>query len=249
MDRGSQRRVYLSLTIFLSSGFASVVYAQSVSDQQVYQAYDALVSRENTGLFNGPQVIDTYQDSWDDSHVYLESANYQYSTLVYNNQLYTEVPLRYDLLGDYITIRSDDHLSLFKIKVDPKKITSFSISNRNFIKLPDTGLDNIGSGFFEIAFAGKSLTLYIKHVKRIKRETIDRVLQQRFISDNHYVLRQDDTYHSIYSIKDFKEFSPDPYSEIRDFYKVNRSLYKTNLDAFMIQLVEFLDGDQNLLAN
>jgi hypothetical protein len=238
-------KAFLTLTIFLYAGFASLAYNQSVADKAIYQAFDTLVSRENTGLYNGPQFIANYPNSWDDSHVYLVSANYQKGTLVYHNQWYTEVPLRYDLIEDNISIRSNDYLSAFKIRVDPNSITSFLIHDRKFIKLWDTGIDLRGNGFFEIAFAGKTVTLYIKHVKRIKRETVDKVPQQRFINDNYYLIWENDTYYLIQSWKDFKKVSPDRYAQVRNFYQLNRSLFKNTPDDFMVKLMAFLDANKN----
>lgn len=228
-------KALLLLSFFLCLGLVS--YSQSVRDNIAHHVYDGLVSKENTGLYNGPEFKDQFLDSWDESHIYLDSSGFINGTLVYNNQLYTGVLLKYDLYGDNVIIRSNDHLGSFQVALIAENISGFTVHNRDFTKLTGTGSELEGSGFFEVA----TPALYIKHVKKRKRETIDNVLQYRFLEDNHYVLLYNAVYHIIYDIKDFKHILPDKYKQIQDFKKQNKRLYKTDPDRFMIALIKYLD--------
>ncbi len=236
----------LFLSIFLCLGLVSYAQPVSVMDNITHHVYDGLVSSENTGLYNGTGFKDRFLDSWDDSHIYLDSSVFISGTLVYNNQLYTSVSMKYDLYGDNVIIRSNDHLSSFQVELIAQNISGFTINNRDFTKLIDAWSELEGNGFFEVATLGKVVSLYIKHVKKRKKETINNVLQYSFLKDNHYVFLYNDAYHIIYNIKDFKEVVPDTYKQIRDFKKQNKRLYKTDPDSFMIALVKYLDENQNL---
>jgi hypothetical protein len=236
----------ISLSIFLCLGLVSYAQSVSVMNNIVHHVYDGLVSSENTGLYNGPEFKDQFLDSWDNSHMYLDSSVFMNGTLVYNNQLYTGVPLKYDIYEDNVIIRSNDHLSSFQVELTTENISGFTVHNRDFTKLTGTGSELEGNGFFEVAILGKGASLYIKHVKKRKRETIDNILQYSFLKDNHYVFLYNDAYHIIYDLKDFKQVLPDTYKQIRDFKKQNKRLYKTNPDSFMIALVKYLDENQDL---
>ena len=238
-------RAYITFCICL--GIVSFCCTQSIVDANHLELYDALVGRENTGLFNGPQFKDENLHAWDDSHIYFGSANYVSSNLVYNGQLYIDVPLRYDIFGDNVSIRSSDHLSIFKIRLIPESTAGFSIDDRHFTRLLTTGLALPGHGFFEISFIGDNYALYTKHLKRKKRETVNKVLQYRFVNENYYLLWVNNSYHTIYSIKDFKQIIPDRYMQVRNFRKQNKSLYKNHRDAFMIALIKDMDIQQTLL--
>ncbi len=236
----------ISLSIFLCLGLVSYAQSVSVMDNIVHHVYDGLVSSENTGLYNGPEFKDEFLDSWDNSHMYLNSSVFIKGTLVYNNQLYTGVPMKYDLYGDNVILRSNDHLSSFQVELMAEYISGFSVHNRDFTKLTATGSELEGNDFFEVAILGKVVSLYIKHVKKRKRETIDNVLQYSFLEDNHYVFLYNDAYHIIYDLKDFKQVVPAIYKQIRDFKKQNKQLHKTDPDRFMIALIKYLDENQNL---
>ena len=233
-----------SIKFFIGVCFLNtlVLFSQSAKDNAVHEIYDALVNRENTALYNGPEFTDQFLNSWDESHIYLNTSAFTYNSLVYNNQLYSNVPLKYDLLGDNIVIRSDDYLSIFEIKLIPENISRFTANNRDFIRLTDAPPNLDGHGFFEIASIGNTLSLYIKHVKKKKRETINNVLQYSLIEDNYYLLLYNDVYHIIGSVKDFKKVVPERYKEIRNFQKDYRLLYKTDRNDFMIKLIKYLDG-------
>lgn len=239
-------KTLLFLSIFLCLGLASYAQSVSVMDNIVHHVYDELVSSENTGLYNGPEFKDQFLDSWDNSHMYLNSSVFMNGTLVYNNQLYTGVPLKYDIYGDNVIIRSNDHLSSFQVELIAENISGFTVHNRDFTKLTATGSELEGNGFFEVATLGKVASLYIKHVKKRKRETVDNVLQYSFLEDNHYVFLYNAAYHIIYDLKDFKQVLPDTYKQIRDFKKQNKRLYKTDPDSFMKALIKDLDENQDL---
>jgi hypothetical protein len=239
-------KIFLFLSIFLCLGLVSYAQSASVIDNIVHHVYDELVGSENTGLYNGPEFKDQFLDSWDDSHMYLDSSVFMNGTLVYNNQLYTGIPLKYDIYGDNVIIRSNDHLSSFQVELIAENISRFTVYNRDFTKLTGTGSELEGNGFFEVAILGKVASLYIKHVKKRKRETIDNILQYNFLEDNHYVFLYNAAYHIIHELKDFRQVVPDKYKQIRDFKKQNKRLYKTDSDNFMIALVKHLDENQNL---
>lgn len=161
-------KIFLFPSIFLCLGLVSYAQSASVMDNIVHHVYDELVGSENTGLYNGPEFKDQFLDSWDDSHMYLDSSVFMNGTLVYNNQLYTGVPLKYDIYGDNVIIRSNDHLSSFQVELIAENISRFTVHNRDFTKLTGTGSELEGNGYFEVAILGKVASLYIKHVKREK---------------------------------------------------------------------------------
>ncbi|NGX84050.1 hypothetical protein [Aequorivita sp. KMM 9714] len=85
--------------------------------------------------------------------------------------------LKYDLLEDNLITHSEGKLSAFNVKFIPDFITSFSIYNRNFVKLVDIYLQLSGNGFFEEAYLGNQLKLYIKHSKRKKDKALNSGVQ------------------------------------------------------------------------
>lgn len=230
--------------IFLSVCSIMPVYGQSTANAEISQSFDALVGPENTGLYIGPQFKDEHRDAWDGSHIYLESPNYAAGTLIYKDQRYFDVPLKYDLLEDQVSIESPDYLPIFRVKLIREDVSSFSLHGRQFIHLRNQAMPQ-DAGFFEVALMGTNFSLYIKHRKRRKRETVDKVLQYRFITNNYYLLHFRDNFYTIFSHRDLKDVFPDQYADIRNFKRKHKSLAKNQPDEFMIKLATFLDPTLN----
>lgn len=231
-------KVHLILSTILFIGYVS--YSQPKSDSSIHNVYDDLVSLENTGLYNGTEFKDQFVNT-DGSYRYFNLFNFTEGSIVYNNQFYSNVLLKYDLVEDNIITRSDDNLSLFKVRLIAEKISSFSIYNHKFIRLTDTELNLNDNGFFEIIYLGNKLNCYIKHQKKTKERAINKRMQYRFLDDNYYLLLFGETYHIIHSIKDLIKVIPERDQQIRNFYRSYKPLYELNTDGFMKQLVKYLD--------
>jgi hypothetical protein len=199
------------------------------------------VGIENTGLYNGTEFKDPFLNT-DGSFRYYNGFDYTRGSVTYNNQTYSNVLLKYDLLEDKLLTRSDDNLGLFNVTLIPEKVYGFSIYGHDFIRLADTNTGFSGNGFFETAFVGDALSLYIKHIKKKKDRALRTGVQYRFKNDNFYLLKTKTSYFVVNSVRDVRKTLPENEGEIKDFYKSYRALYKSNRDGFMIKLIKYLDG-------
>ncbi len=231
------------LAIVLSTGISATLFSQPRQDSVTYQAYDDLMGLENTELYNGPEYASPHGASWDGSHVYLKSPIFTPGDLVYGGQPYSKVLMTYDLLTDNVIVRSNDGLSTFKIRMIPGHLSRFSLHGRAFVRLTDTDLALEGHHFFEVAFVREKVALFVKHAKKIKRETVDGVLQHRFIPSNYYLLKYQGIFHVVHSTRDFKQICPDRYEDIRSLRKEYRAAHKENPDRLMLMIAEYLAAD------
>lgn len=218
--------------------------AQTNSKDKIYETYDAIVGYDNTGLYNGTEFTDLFLNT-DGSFRYFNGFDYSKGSVTYNDQNYVDVSLKYDLLEDNLLAISDDNLSIFNIKLIPDFIEAFSIYNKNFVRLTDTNLKLDGNGFFEAAYMGNELDLYIKHVKRKKEKAKRDAVQYKFKEDNFYMLKNAGKYYIVNSVKDYRKSLPAKEEEIREFYKTYRTLYKSNPEMFFVNLTKYLDGPAN----
>lgn len=235
------RKITLVLSTTLFTFFFTT--AQSIAEQKIYEVYDQLVGLENTSLYNGTEFTDLYLNT-NGTYRYYNGYDYSRGSVTYDGQYYVNVLLKYDPLEDNLLTRSDDNLSIFNIKLIPSFVDSFSIYNHRFVRLSDTNLDIAGNGFFEAAYVGNQLGLYIKHTKKKKDKAIRTGVQYRFSEDNFYIIKLDDKYALVNSLKTFRELLPKKTEEIRKFYKSYKALYKSNPDIFMTNLVKYLDSPE-----
>lgn len=214
---------------------------QNSTENKWYKTYDAIVGIENTGLFNGMEFKDPYLNT-DGTYRYYKGFNYTAGTVVYNNQLYSNVFLKYDLLQDKLLTKSDDNLSLFNVALISENVSKFSIYDHNFVRLTDLDMNLSGNGFFENAYEGSDLKLYIKHEKRKRDRALKTGVQYRFSEDNYYILKTIKGYFEVNSVRDLRKTIPEYEDQIRDFHKSYSALYKANRDNFMVKLITYLDG-------
>jgi len=218
-------------------------FSQSNLPNEIYETYDKIIGLENTGLYNGTEFTDPFLNT-DGTYRYYSGFDYTRGAVTYNGQFYVNVLLKYDLLEDNLLTRSDDNLSIFNVKLIPEFIDSFSIHNHDFVRLGDVGLNISGNGFFEAAFLGNDVDLYIKHTKKKKDKALNSGVQYRFSNANFYVVKCKGRYSLVASSKDLRELIPEKDKEIRDFYKSYRALNKSNPDVFMVKLLKYLDSPE-----
>lgn len=222
-------------------GIPFFIYAQQNIDPKIYESYDTLVGLENTGLFNGSEFKDAYVNT-DKTFRYFDQQAFSEGTVVYNNQLYPNVLLRYDLLEDDVITKSDDKLGLFNVKLQPEAVSEFIINTHRFVQLNNTKLDFKDHNFFEVGYEGDSISMYIKHSKKKREKATGSAVQYRFISHEFYLLHYKDTYYVIKSVKDLRKAIPQKEKEIRSYYKSYQGLYKSDPAVFMSRIAKYLDG-------
>ncbi len=233
------KRLKFTFPLFAFIGLGA--FSQDNSQNKIYETYDKIVGLDNTGLYNGTEFTDPFLNT-DGSFRYFNGFDYTKGSLKYNGQYYTNVSLKYDLLDDNLLVRSDDNLSIFNVKLIPEFLSEFSIYNKHFIRLTATNLSLSGNGFFEKAYPGKDLSLYIKHTKKKKDKPLKSGIQYSFKEANFYVLQNEGVYYLVDSSKDIEKILPLQKEHIRNFHKTYKSLSKTDFDTYMTKLVKYLDG-------
>ncbi|MGB3342446.1 MAG: hypothetical protein WBA61_00905 [Aequorivita sp.] len=219
--------------------------AQNTSDQQVFQQYDQLVSLENTSLYNGTEFNDLFLNT-DGTYRYFKGFDYAKGSVTYSGQFYANVPLKYDVLDDNLLTHSEDNLSIFIVRLIPEFIDSFTIHNSEFVRLTDVNRGVVGNDFYEKAFIGNNLKLYIKHIKKKLDKALKSGIQYKFSEANFFLIEYRNEYFIANSAKDVWKNIPEFNDQIRDFNKTYRQLYKTDKQVFMTKLIGYLDGLLNL---
>ncbi|WP_147437247.1 hypothetical protein [Ulvibacter antarcticus] len=230
------------ITLYFTCLFFTIAtLAQTSKNHDVYEAYDAIVSQENTGLYNGTEFKDIYNNT-DKTHRYYNLFDFSRGTVVYDGQLYSNVLLKYDLFEDQLITKSDDNMSVFSVQLISGKVSNFTLYTHDFVRLSNIDLNGNKNGFYEVGFKSEKVELYIKNVKTKKEKAVSSGVQYRFKSDNFYMVYYNGHYKVVNAYRDFKDLMPDQYQQVKDFYKSYRALYKSNRNSFMIKLVTYLDG-------
>lgn len=230
-------RLYFILILFISTFV--LVQAQTQEKELIYRTFDKITGVENLGLYDGPEFTDPYLNT-NGTFRYLNGFDFVVGSVNYRNQFYVDVPLKYDILEDNLITTSSGALNIFKVKLIPDFVSDFVINNQHFLRLNQIG----PKGFFEEAYNGKNLKLYIKHQKFKRDRVLKTGVQYGFKAQNSYFFEYGGSYMEVGSMRDIRKAFPSEADSIKDFYRSHKNIYKTNRDLFMTKLATYLDSLQ-----
>jgi len=231
----------IAVLLFLLNSL--VIHCQTDSDQKVYYKwFDSIVGNGNISLYNGIQYKEKYR-TLKGNHKYFLSSEYQTGNLVYENQPYHDIAMKYDLFNDQLIVKLPFRSGFNFIQLDKEKIDEFSINNDHFhsiIKQDETTLSKDDYGYFQALFNKNNIRLYKKHIKNRKQYYDKEFIYSVFTEEFKYFIYLNNQIHNIDSKGSLIKLFPKRKKDINTFYNSKRQLRKSNLDIWMIQLVERL---------
>lgn len=223
----------LRLSVILSFIFSKLVTAQ---EAEVYKWFDNKLKYGQIGLFNGSENF-TRHKIIGENHKFYISPNYVNGNLVYNDELYFDIEMKYDLYDDQLVIRLKKDKSLLSLRLINEKVQSFEIHGKKIIQLKNKG---IFIGFFEVLYKDENISV-LKKYKKIRKEYSDKkILYSKFNSANEYfVLSKSEDLKTV-SKSNLKKLFPRKTKKINSYYRNKKNLKRINFDSFLIQLIKHL---------
>ncbi|MDN5200293.1 hypothetical protein QQ008_02950 [Fulvivirgaceae bacterium BMA10] len=165
------------------------------------------------------------------------------ASIVFKDQFFDEIDLRYDVYNDLILVRETEHADINYLIIDAGHITSFILDGRKFIYHSDVD-GALESGTYELAFESSRLKLLIKRKKRLIKDK-GMYGQIRFENDDDYFLIGPHGPTTLKSIKDVLKGLGDN-KEIMAFIKRNRYKFNKKEQEFAKSLVSVLNYYESL---
>jgi len=228
----------LVMTGTVSAQSDAYTYAFDVSQKEV--SFDHLVSIENSGLINGVEYLIPFKGFT--THPFFDSNTGSKGEVFYNQQLYKEVTLLYDLFGDNLVLRYlNPNKTYSLIQLRKEKIDYFNLPAHRFRRYEGSASEkviNATEGFHEVLFDGNAISLLVK------RKKLNKVVDGRveYIPENLYYFLRDNQWtlvtgkSSVYNIdKQHKE-------EISSFVKNNRIRVSKKKDDDLVKLAAYIDN-------
>ncbi|MEX1381774.1 hypothetical protein [Lutibacter sp.] len=224
------------IVFFFFTLSSNAFYGQTYSNQKTYYKwFDGVVGVGNTDIYNGIQYKRDY-NTINKNHEYFLSSDFINGTVVYSNQPYFDVALKYDIYNDDIIAQLPSFNSYNTILLIQQKVKSFSINDHNFVKLSTVN----GIGFYEILFEGLEINIYKKYEKTLKKLLDKDFVYDVFKGKETYLLYYNNKYYQIKSKSSVLKVLPKHKKNINIFYKNNKDLKKTNYDLFLSELSNYL---------
>lgn len=238
----------IKIILFLSLCIINIsnTYCQNNNIAPLYSLFDNSIEKENLEINNGVLFIDTY-NTYKKSNRYFENDLYNDGTVFYNNQLYTNMLLKYDIYKDELIKKMDGKTNFMGINLIKDKIDFFYINNKKFVNLNKLQVikPKFIDGFYEELVLSRNFILYTKyHKEKIDLISNDSVLID-FQEKDKYVIFYKLIFFEIESKKDLTSIFPNYESKINDYYFLNQQKVDNNKNIFMQNLMRYIN--QNLI--
>jgi len=237
------------LLFFIIFGLLNIdlIYSQSIKEIDLYNWYDKTVGKVNLDINNGVVHTNPYQTS-DGNNIYFVDDKFEAGTLSYDKQTYYETSLKYDIYRDILILNPYGVSELIGINLSKDKVDSFSIYNRNFIKLrkEQYHLPDFETGYYEIFEDTSDFVFYIKHSKEMQKEVREDGVYYQFKPVANYFLAYKKTLYTVDRKSDIIKIFPNQKKQINEFYLINREVKKSEQSQFMKNLMKRIS---NSLSN
>jgi hypothetical protein len=214
--------------------------------KKVYKIYDSVIGKKNLGINNGVIFKDNFiTESKEKNHRFFEINSFQLGNIVYNNQPYFDIFLKYDLFeGDIIAkILYDNNFSI--LKLEREKITEFSIANKTFVNASFFEKKGIlvENGFYQKLYASKDFSLFKTSHKNTSQYIADNKVYNKFYVEEKFFLMNNSKLVEVESKKDFKKILPNTKGTIYAYFRKNRKVRKIDTNSFYIELIKTISVD------
>lgn len=236
----------LKLFILLNFLFSNISYSQDNLDLDKYLTwYDKQLGIENTHLLNGKQYFDKDKIVlYENKHAYFLTDKFFKGTVDYNDQIYTDIKLQYNLELDALIINLNINEKSLVLKLIKSNIQSFTIDQRKFLNVNSLSDKNTLSdpGFMELLYTKNDIFLLKKYEKsrrtKIKQSGRRRHSFVYFMEKTKYFVLKERIVYKADSKSELLDAFPRYKEEIKSFYKLNWKLKQKYPDIFMKNLFE-----------
>lgn len=223
------------LTLIVIVGLSSTpVFSQNEKNTQLYTQLDKEMSAGDALINNGRFHVDI-DNTVDNEHRYFLENRIYTEEIKYDNQLYFNNKVKYDILKDELVLNPENQSGKLLIILEKNKVDYFTIGNRKFVKLALT--QDKPAEYFEESLNTKNFIFYIKHKKNGKEVIRENSLYTSYSSQNNYFIKIKDKIHEVKSKKSILKLYPQFKDQINDYYKFSGNLESENNVKFMENLM------------
>ncbi len=215
----------------------------SVAQPLVYDQreiwFDKVVGPENTGLLNGREYFIAFPGAT--SHPFFGSREVTNEKLVFQSQVYMNVPLLYDIFNDELALRHRDKRNMFTmVLLEKDRVESFTLYNHYFkrIQLKGSSEPHLANGFFDVLFEGSDISLVAKRRKTSYVNSGRKDYQE----DVRYFYLLGNRWTEVGGKSSFYELSPYHKVQVLDFIKSQKIKVGKKDEADLIKIAKYCDG-------
>lgn len=203
--------------------------------------YDSQRAQESA-IYNGIQFY-PYLHSIE-GIAFFQTQEWYKGNIVYDDVLYKDMFLKYDLVKDRVVITPDSDGGLFVSLFTPR-VSEFTFSGFKFLLLgqPADG-SSLPLGFYRQLTTGK-VVAFSKHTKWITEQIVDQAIYRKFEEKTRYYVLADGVYHSIKNSSALLDLLKKHKKEIQQLLSDRKLKFRREPEQTIILAVEFYNQLEN----
>jgi len=225
--------IYFVLIIILGQ----LTYGQDQSLEEAHNKMDERIFGKDQNERNQKHSYTQSLKTIDSTHMFLGTDRFVSGNVVFKNKNYN-TKLKYDILNDIVVIKNSDSLKNFSLNLNPELVEQFKINNLEMVKLNNN--KNLKpyykNGFFERKYQGKTFSFFIKHRKKLKKNSDRTNVLYSFWEEEIYLLEFKNRFYRIRGKHDIIKAAPHLKNQIKDFFGRYRKIDQTSLMRLFMQL-------------
>ncbi len=214
--------------------------------EEIKNTYDSILGYKNLSLLNGVEIINENR-TLTDKHQFFTDRDFLKGDLIYKGEKYSDLNLRYDIFKDVVQVRLDKNVDgTLLMELIKAHVNSFSINGHTFKNLTIENTD-IDSGFYEMLFNEKDLSLYKKRrLKRLDKQDKEFLYYEfQDLSDMYFLFTPGTGYFEA-STSSLRKKLPDCYTSFSDYIRKNRRIRKQDPDSYWKGLSSLINKSECL---
>jgi len=202
------------------------------------QQYSKFINGQSR-LYNGSEYRDYF--SRNDEHPYFGVDDWSYGDIHYDDELYPNVPMFYDLSRDRVI--TEHALNGTKIELVSAKIKWFSLGTHKFVRLTTFDSKDISEGFYEVLYDGSS-KVYVRREKILMQKVESNEIIGRFEVKNRIYIVKDGNYFPVRKKGAVLDVFRDQKQPLKSFLSRNKVSYSADREKAIARMAEFYDAQK-----
>lgn len=232
--------IYKKNIVILCVVFSNFFYAQN-QESLVFTTFDNIIGKQNLAIYNGAIHINNDRVV-KNKHRYFESDNYSSGYIIYNNQQYFDLKLKYDIFEDRLILNTEENSNFLGINLIGENISYFSLNNKIFSNSDQFYNFSIAfkKGFYQEIKFSDQFVLYVKHFK-YKREIInEKSILVDYDLKNEFIIQFKGLFYSVNTKKEISKLFLASKDKIYSYFREKKMVEKENKVLFMTDLMKVI---------
>ena len=229
---------YLWVACLMGSAHAQISLDELNLDEDVSSWYD-----DNAG----PELLEIYEGKIFQLNINIttrktfsafKSAQWIDGDVYFRGKLYQDIPLKYDLYSDQLTVLNVAGSPLQPIIPNQGDIEWFDLEGDLFRNLPAASAPEAAGGIYHMLYSGKGVALL---VKRVKRQVVEG-RQLEFVESTKHFIQVGDQFYRLRNKKSFMLAFEANKNEIKSFTASRGLKIKPSNEADLITLIKYCES-------